>query len=74
MNYKTADNWKYTANKGYYFRKGDIISTCLYLGKTDSIDNWEVITTKQKEAIEAEIKARAEAELAEQAITEEVVG
>lgn len=72
MNYTTTDNWKYTAKKGYYFRKGDIISDCLYLGKSDSIDNWEVITAKQKETIEAEINAKIEAELAEQAKAEVV--
>lgn len=54
MKYTTKDNWKYTANKGHYFRKGDIISDCLYLGDGDTIESWEVITEAQKTEIEAE--------------------
>lgn len=63
MNYTVKNNWKYTAKKGYFFRKDDVISDTLYMGVNDSIDNWEVITAEQKATIEAEIKARREEEL-----------
>lgn len=63
MNYTVKNNWKYTAKKGYFFRKDDVISDTLYMGVNDSIDNWEVITAEQKATIEAGIKARRDEEL-----------
>lgn len=57
MKYTTKDNWKYTANKGYYFYKGDVITDSLYLGAGSTIDEWEVITEAKKAEIE---KAKAE--------------
>lgn len=62
MNYNTNNNWHYTTVKGYYFRKGDVISDEIYLGKSDSIDNWTVITEEEKTAFEEEQRMKTEEE------------
>lgn len=54
MDYTTADNWHYIADSGYYFKKGDTVTGELYLGKFDSIDNWELITEEEKKLFDAE--------------------
>ena len=56
----TNDNWKYTTEEGFYLKKDDVITDNLYLGKGDSIDNWEVITEEQKLAFEEEKKKAEE--------------
>lgn len=48
----TKDNWQFKTKEGFYFKKGDVITDNLYLGKGDSIDNWEVITEAQKAEFE----------------------
>lgn len=60
MNYTTNDNWHYKANSGYYFKKDDVITDDLFLGKFDSIDNWTVITEEEKTAFEEEQKKKQE--------------
>lgn len=70
MNYTVKNDWKYTAKKGYYFRNGEVISDVLYMGKNDSIDNWEVITEAEKATIEAEIEAKRKEEEKAQALAE----
>lgn len=58
MNIITKDNWQFKTKEGFYLKKGDVITDNLYLGKGDSIDNWEVITEDQKAEFEEEQKAR----------------
>lgn len=58
MNYTTKDNWHYTANDGYYFKKDDTITKELYMGKFDSINNWSVITEEEKLQYEEEQKQK----------------
>lgn len=60
MNYTTNDNWHYKTNTGYYFKKDDVITDDLFLGKFDSIDNWTVITEEEKTAFEEEQKKEQE--------------
>ena len=63
-NYIVADDGKYLHRK-----ETDVIVEDVFLGKYDSIDNWEEITVEEAEAIE-EAKAKAEEAKAE-AITVE---
>ena len=52
-NYIVADDGKYLHRK-----ETDVIVEDVFLGKYDSIDNWEEITLEEAEAIE-EAKAKA---------------
>lgn len=54
---------KLTATEGYYLTDGDTYSKEIYLGANDSADNWHEITEAEYEQIQAEEKARMEAEL-----------
>jgi hypothetical protein len=54
MNYTTKDNWHYKADEGFYFKKDDVITRDIYLGKFDSIENWTVITEEEKVQFEEE--------------------
>lgn len=54
MNYTTKDNWHYIANGGYYFKKDDVITSDLYMGKFDTIDSWTLITEEEKLQFEEE--------------------
>lgn len=58
MHFTTKDNWHYKTNDGYYFKKDDVITNDLYMGKFDSINNWEVITEEEKLAFEKEQKKK----------------
>lgn len=69
MNYTTSDNWHYIANEGYYFKKDDVFSKELYMGKFDSIDNWALVTEEEKIAYEEE-KAKELETLKEEATEE----
>ena len=60
-NYIVADDGKYLHRK-----ETDVIVEDVFLGKFDSIDNWEEITVEEAEAIE-EAKAKAEEAKAEEA-------
>ena len=53
-NYIVADDGKYLHRK-----ETDVIVEDVFLGKFDSVDNWEEITVEEAEAIE-EAKAKAE--------------
>ena len=55
-NYIVADE-----GKRLHRKETDIIVSDVFLGKFDSIDNWEEITVEEAEAIE-EAKAKAEEE------------
>ena len=59
-NYIVADE-----GKRLHRKETDIIVSDVFLGKYDSIDNWEEITVEEAEAIEA--KAKAEEAKAEEA-------
>ena len=63
-NYIVADE-----GKRLHRKETDIIVSDVFLGKFDSIDNWEEITVEEAEAIE-EAKAKAE-EAKSKAITVE---
>ena len=63
-NYLVADE-----GKRLHRKETDIIVSDVFLGKFDSIDNWEEITVEEAEAIE-EAKAKAE-EAKSKAITVE---
>ena len=54
-NYIVADE-----GKRLHRKETDIIVSDVFLGKFDSIDNWEEITVEEAEAIEEEAKAKAE--------------
>ena len=54
-NYIVADE-----GKRLHRKDTDIIVSDVFLGKFDSIDNWEEITLREAEAIEEEAKAKAE--------------
>lgn len=69
MNYTTNDNWHYKANKGFFFKKDDVITVDIYLGKFDSIENWTVITEEEKVQFEEE-KQRELEELKEKTVEE----
>lgn len=58
MNYTTKDNWHFVADNGYYFKKDDCITSNLYLGKFDSIENWTIITEEEKIAFEKELEEK----------------
>ena len=60
-NYIVADD-----NKFLHRKDSDIIVSDVFLGKYDSINNWEEITKEEAEAIE-EAKAKAEEAKAEEA-------
>ena len=60
-NYIVADDGRYLHRKD-----SDIIVSDVFLGKFDSVDNWEEITVEEAEAIE-EAKAKAEEAKAEEA-------
>ena len=62
MNYTTKDNWHYTADAGYYFKKGDCVTQDIYLGKYDRIENWSLITEAEKQVFDAEQEKLHEAE------------
>ena len=57
-NYIVADDGKYLHRKD-----SDIIVTDVFLGKFDSIDNWEEITLEEAEAIIESYKKSKEEEL-----------
>ena len=63
MDYTTTDNWHYIADSGYYFKKDDVITSDLYLGKFDSIDNWTMITEEEKKKFDEEQEAKKEEEM-----------
>lgn len=58
MNYTTKDNWHYIANEGYYFKKDDVITSDLYMGKFDTINSWTLITEEEKLQYEDEQKQK----------------
>ena len=60
-NYIVADE-----GKRLHRKETDVIVEDVFLGKFDSIDNWEEITLREAEAIE-EAKAKAEEAKAEEA-------
>ena len=60
-NYIVADE-----GKRLHRKETDIIVSDVFLGKFDSVDNWEEITVEEAEAIE-EAKAKAEEAKAEEA-------
>lgn len=56
---------KLVPDEGKFLNKGDIVSTCVYLGINDSPDNWREITAQEAEAIKKANEERAKKELEE---------
>ena len=58
---------KYIADDGMYFCNAEqkVICTQLFLGKNDTIENWPEIDEEEKNELEKQWKAEAEAENAE---------
>lgn len=66
-NYLVADE-----GKRLHRKETDVIVKDVFLGKYDSIDNWEEITLEEAEAIE-EAKAKAEEAKAEEAKAKAII-
>lgn len=56
---------KLVPDEGKFLNKGDIVSSCVYLGINDSPDNWREITAEEAEEIKKAAEEKAKKELEE---------
>ena len=56
---------KLVPDEGKFLNKGDIVSSCVYLGINYSADNWREITAEEAEEIKKAVEEKAKKELEE---------
>ena len=56
MKHETIELRKLTADNGKVLTNGEVYGTEIYLGVSDSPDNWHEITTEEYEAVLAEFE------------------
>ena len=54
---------KLVPDEGKFLNKGDIVSTCVYLGINDKPENWKEITAEEAEAIKKANEEKAKREM-----------